>query len=105
MNESKTYDENSHFVVTFPNGSKWAVPVGVIAENRIQTYVEDERNTKSHKELYAETWELFQDEDEIADWAQNNMDWKDMKEAECVLDPSPPDYESEWPNVEWEVER
>lgn len=94
---------NRHFLVTFSDGSKWSVPVAVIAEDRIQCYLEEGLDAN---QAYIETWELFEDTNEIADWVQNNMNWPDLEgHADRVIDPDPPDYNEEWPNVEWEVDK
>jgi DNA-binding XRE family transcriptional regulator len=53
----------------------------------------------------AATLEEFDGDDElIADWAQNNMGWDEVKaHAKQVKEPQPPDYEDGWVNGAWEV--
>lgn len=96
-------DKDSRYIVIMPDGSQWSVPVELIAENRAKYYAGNAGI--SMEASLEETWELFQDEFEISDWAKNNMDWKDVsKEAEQVVDPEPCDYEAAWSNADWEVE-
>lgn len=89
--------------VTMPDGSVWAVPVSVIAQNRAQYY-----STKRKEPLaasLAETNEVFADtHEEIIDWASNNMNWSDVEADAKQISPStPPDMQDGWTNGEKEV--
>ncbi len=81
-------------MVDMPDGSRWAVPADVIARNRDKSYGGDD-------DLYLETLE---NDDELEDWAVNNMDWADVKAlAFMVRPPEPVDYEDGWINGDKEV--
>jgi hypothetical protein len=48
--------------------------------------------------------ELFEDDEQIADWAQNFMNWDEVKaHAKQVKESQPPDYADGWVNGAWEV--
>ena len=51
-----------YFFITMPDGSEWAVPVSVIAAHRSATVREVDPD---------DTAKLFEDDEQIADWAQN----------------------------------
>jgi len=84
--------------VEMEDGSKWAVPVYVIARNRAIAY-KSEFDDNIELSLESDTMPLFDsDPFEIEDWAVNNMDWKDVEEfAVCISQPEP-DYEEGWTN-------
>jgi hypothetical protein len=81
------------YVVEMPDGSKWSVPVRVIAESHAEYYYE-KRAYKSMEESLKATEVLFEDDYEIQDWAQNNMDWADVKHEAWQVEP--PDEEVDW---------
>lgn len=84
-----------YFFITMPDGSEWAVPVSVIAAHRSVTVREVDPD---------DTAELFEDDEQIADWAQNNMNWDEVKaHAKQVKESQPPDYADGWVNGAWEV--
>ena len=91
--------------VAMPDGSKWDVPVSVIAWDRANYYAESVKNTLSFAEALKETNELFDaDSYEIEDWAANNMNWdKDRFHAEEVEPTSLTDYQEGWVNGEKEI--
>lgn len=89
--------------VTMPDGSKWDVPVRVIAENRAQYYV-DIGEFVALNESLDETTELFESDDyEIDDWAANNMNWDDVKDKAVQVQVCSVDYQEGWCNGEKEV--
>jgi hypothetical protein len=95
------------YVVTMPDGSKWAVPVRVIAQNRAESYAGD-FDDSADVSLEEDTLPLFESDDaEIEDWARNNMDWSEVvKEAKQVAFPPPmssDDFQDGWANGEVEV--
>ena len=86
-----------YFFITMPDGSEWAVPVSVIAAHRSATVTVREVDPD-------DTAELFEDDEQIADWAQNDMNWDEVKaHAKQVKEPQPPDYADGWVNGAWEV--
>lgn len=70
-------------IVTMPDGSEWAYPVGVIAHNRAKHYAE-EFGGDVERSLKEDTIPLFEaDAFEIMDWAANNMNEDDVVSV-CV---------------------
>jgi hypothetical protein len=94
---------NKKYVTTMPDGSKWAVPVAAIAASRANYYAKD-FDGDAGKSLHEDTAPIFDaDEFEIEDWAQNNMDWTDVKgQADCI-EPAKCDYQEGWLNGDHEV--
>lgn len=91
------------YVTTMPDGSKWAIPVTVIAADRANYYAK-EFDGDAGKSLHDDTGPLFEADDfEIEDWAQNNMNWADVKDhAECI-EPSKCDFQDGWMNGAHEI--
>ena len=86
-----------YFFITRFDGSEWAVPVSVIAAHRSATVTVREVDPD-------DTAELFEDDEQIADWAQNFMNWDEVKaHAKQVKESQPPDYADGWVNGAWEV--
>lgn len=91
--------------VEMPDGSRWDVPVDVIARSRA-TYYAHEIDGNVERSLREDTLPLFaEDESEIYDWAANNMNWSDVVSfAERVPDSGRPvDYQEGWCNGEKEI--
>lgn len=88
------------YVTVMPDGSEWGVPVSVIAENKAQYYAKVDN--LSFQESLDETYKVFEDfEDEIGDWAQNNMDWEEVRAHAVLLRAAPDiDYQEGWTNGE-----
>ena len=96
---------NKQYRVTMPDGSKWDVPVFVIARNRAEKYAR-EFGGDVEKSLTEDTIPLFESDDfEIQYWAQSNMDWSDVKSraVRAFVDESPVDYEEGWRNGATEI--
>jgi hypothetical protein len=93
-----------HFFITMPDGSEWVVPVSVIAADRAAYYAPRNHNGDLVASMAATLEEFDGDDELIADWAQNNMGWDEVKaHAKQVKEPQPPDYEDGWVNGAWEV--
>lgn len=93
-----------NYVVTMEDGSKWSIPVIAIALDRAKYYAK-EFDGDLAKSLILDTIPLFEDRNEIADWAKNNMDWSDVKDvASRIEEPSIDSYDEMWPDCEWRVE-
>ena len=90
-------------VTTMPDGSKWTVPVEVIANNRAKEYA-DEFDGDVARSLAEDTAPLFErDEFVIEDWAANNMKWDDVCDhAECI-ELADCDYQEGWINGDKDV--
>jgi hypothetical protein len=94
--------------VIFANGDMWDIPVEIIARNRAEYYASTDPDFKDdiNKSLEEDTIPLFEsDYYEIKDWAQNNMNWKDVKHRALFVGrvDSMFAYEEMWTNPE-EVE-
>ncbi len=98
--------KDKKYVVEMEDGSRWAVPVPVIATHRASCYAE-EFNGDVERSLEEDTYPLFEaDAYECADWAKNNMNWEDIvDEAVRVVDAKEEvDYQEGWVNGDWEIE-
>lgn len=87
------------------DGTKWAVPVDMIARNRAEHYAH-EFDGDVERSLVEDTLPLFeQDEYEITDWASNNMNWSDFDGHQFkVEDAPPPNFQHAWMDGVKEVE-
>jgi hypothetical protein len=88
-----------------PDGSKWDIPVNVIALDRAKYYARKEFDGDIDRSLAEDTNPLFESDDyEIEDWAANNMNWSDVEEfATKVNDKEEVNYQEGWVNGEKEV--
>lgn len=85
-----------------PDGSEWEVPAEVIAKNRAAYYGETEGPEVAEMEFKR----TMKSDDELLDWAPNNMDWSDVAaHAKQVLPPNPPevDFQEAWLNGPKEI--
>lgn len=88
-----------------PDGSKWDIPVSVIAEHRANHY-KKEFDGNLERSLKEDTIPLFEeDEFEIEDWAANNMDWSDVARfaTRASFVPEEVDYQEGWVNGKKEL--
>ena len=83
----------------------YAVPVGVIARDRAKYYASRDFGGDIERSLSEDTMPLFQNVNEIHEWASNNMCWSDVVYYAIILydQRQEPDYENEWINGEWDV--
>ncbi|HLP99171.1 MAG TPA: hypothetical protein VK149_12085 [Sideroxyarcus sp.] len=90
--------------MTMPDGSKWGVPVDMIARNRAKHYAH-EFEGDVERSLAEDTLPLFEADDyEIEDWAVNNMNWSDFcGNQKKLADASEPDWQDAWLSAEKEV--
>jgi len=95
----------ANYIITMPDGSKWRVPVFEIAIHRASYYSRIDA-VPYIQSLEGDTIPLFtNDHGQIADWAKNNMDWKDVvAHATQIKDGSKVDFQEGWTNGEWEIE-
>jgi len=85
-----------YLTVEMPDLKIYAVPVKIIAEDRAKYYAQNDGITYEES-LFTDTIPLFDDADEIVDWAINNMNWEDIKEYAILIESEPKvDYESGW---------
>lgn len=98
---------NAQLEITMPDGSRWRVPVDIIARNRAEHYAH-EFGGDVDRTLQEDTIPLFESDDyEIKDWAANNMNWSDVQAlATCVAEaPTQKNYQEGWVNGEKRVVR
>lgn len=108
-------------IVEMPDGSRWGVPARLVAEDRSAYYAaKDTKNapvdSEEYKSVFAAEYEyIMQDNDEMRDWARNNMNWSDVSaharklgDAECDYDEGWANgkmivMDAEWPSIETET--
>jgi len=93
--------------ITMPDGSKWDVPVKVIAENRAHYYAHQDGKTYSESLEY-DTLPLFKATPyEIEDWAADNMNWDDISSYAIRVPETLPtiDWQEGWLNGRKEIIR
>ena len=74
--------------VTMPDGSKWDVPVSVIALDRAKYYADRDFDGDVEKSLNEDTLPLFKESDfEVKDWAACNMNWSDVESFAVMVEP------------------
>lgn len=100
------YIDEKFLKVTMLNGSKWKVPIHIIAEHRARFY--SEMNSISFSDsLYNDTLPVFEDDySEVEDWASNNMDWSDVEKYAIQIkdnNMSPEDLQYGWVNGNKEI--
>lgn len=97
---------DKRYVTEMPDGSRWAVPVEVVALSRAKFYAE-EFGENVALSLEEDTLPLFEEnEREIADWAKSNMNWEDVVEHAVRLpdeDEPEVDYQEGWVNGDYEI--
>lgn len=83
--------------IEMPDGSKWGVPVEMIARHRATHYA-SEFGCDVEQSLAEDTIPLFESDDyEIQDWAMNNMNWNDFDGCQIKLSDAPaPDFQAAW---------
>lgn len=87
--------------IDLPDGSKWGVPVEVIARSRATHYAH-EFDGDIERSMAEDTMPLFESDDyEVEDWAANNMNWEDVAPYAKKLQDAPlPDFQEAWTNGE-----
>lgn len=88
------------YQVTMEDGSKWQIPLVVIAMDHAKYYAKADE--VSYTESYENTCALFRDDDyEAKDWARGNMNWSDVvQNAIMVQGPEAVDHQEGWINGE-----
>jgi len=91
-----------------PDGSKWDVSHNLVVLKRAWYYAYTSKGMgpgKYHSdEFEAECTYGSTHDDDLLDWAENNINWKDVSiTAKIVQDSSEPDYQEGWMNGPKEV--
>lgn len=87
--------------ITMPDGSQWDIPTIVVARHRARTYAHEFGNNPD-RSLKEDTTPLFNENPSaIADWASNQMNWKEVKDfAVCTKNAPSVDFQEGWVNGE-----
>ena len=89
-----------YMTIEMPDKSIWKVPTAIIACHRATHYAQ-EFDGNFQKSMGEDTLPLFNsDEYEIEDWAQNNMNWKDVEKHAVMVSSGEINYEEGWANGE-----
>ena len=97
-----TKTPNLFILVTMPDNSLWAVPATVVAESRALYYARidtgDTEGVEFDKVFKEEVEFALNDNFELIDWAENNMDWDDVKTDAFRVETKPKevDYQTGW---------
>ncbi|OEU66306.1 MAG: hypothetical protein BA863_10435 [Desulfovibrio sp. S3730MH75] len=95
---------DKNYIITMPDGTRWGIPVEVIAVHHAQYFAKDfDGNTARSLEA---TWSAFESNSYIIeDWAKNVMTWADVKEeAVRVVASIPADaYHEGWRTGECKI--
>ena len=97
---------SKHLKIEMPDGHTYGVPVEFIARHHAEYYCQKDYNGDITKSLIEGTLPLFESyADEITDWAQNNLNWSDVKGCALVLGKKSMDSEMEeaWVNGEHSI--
>lgn len=92
------------YVVEMEDGSKWAVPVRLIAEDRAKYFADLEYSGNVEESLKDDTIPLFESDDyEIHDWASNNLNWDEVKAHAIQVKAADVDFQEGWVNGEYSI--
>lgn len=95
--------ENKRLRITMFDGSRWDVPVMLVARNRAEHY-KSEFGDDIERSLTEDTIPLFKSDDfEIEDWAANNMNWDEVKAHANRVEDGEIDFEEGWVSGEKEI--
>lgn len=89
--------------VEMGDGSKWDVPAEIVANDRAahfttyQSGIEKGNSFKQEKEF------ALQDNEALLDWAENNINWKDIGPHAKRVKTGTIDYQEGWVNGHKEV--
>lgn len=94
--------------VTMPNGDIWDVLAHLIAHERAVYYSNrdhgEDGDPKEKLATYTEEYEYtMDDESELIDWAEGNMDWKDVAKYATLIKSTKVDLQEGWVNGDKEV--
>jgi len=94
-------EEQPLLCITMPDGSEWAIKVELVARDRA-TYFTDKEKPGSDEQVeafYREFNYTMTHDDEIVDWAVNNMNWSDVEKWAWQIKPAPNiNFQEGWVN-------
>jgi len=88
---------NKYLYVSMPDGSIWQIPVMTIALN-FAKFIKNADNIP-FDEAWEEAEALCKSPVEIIDWAEDNMDWEDVKNVTIMVskkEMSDEDFQNGW---------
>ena len=89
--------------IEMPDGSKWGVPMEMIARNRAAHYAH-EFDGDVERSMAEDTMPLFESDDyEVEDWAANNMNWSDVEHLAVCTQKGSVDFDDGWANGDKDV--
>jgi hypothetical protein len=81
-----------------PDDSRWKVPAKLVAEDRAKYYSLRDGGSPKEKQY------TLEDDEELIDWARNNLNWSDVSgQAVKVDDEATTDFQEGWVNGPMEV--
>ncbi len=94
-----------------PDQSQWDVPAIAIANSRARYYANLDSRGNIGGELYTRIFNeefayTMDSDDELIDWASNNMNWSDVcinAQRVITIPPKQPDYQDGWVNGDKEI--
>jgi hypothetical protein len=91
--------------VTMPDGSDWELPASLVADPRARYYAEsDTKSTSGDAFERVYRGEMEADEEDLIDWAHNNMNWSEVKYFARPVSPARgADFQEGWVNGEMEI--
>lgn len=92
--------------VTMPDGSKWDVPVHIIADSRAKYYAEldSKREGKNFDSVYKDEYEYtLNNNGELLDWSSNNMNWSDVESKAVKVFDTIVNFQDGWINGDKEI--
>ncbi len=76
--------------IKMPDNSVWAVPTALIIADHAKHYADEEPISED-------------EDDEIMDWAANNMNWSGVQHEAKLVSPPDVDFEDGWVNGDKEI--
>jgi hypothetical protein len=91
--------------ITFSDGKMYRIPAEIIAKDRTEYYRgvdEREEPVRWSDEDYKKEFAISMEDDELIDWAFNNMNWEDIKPHAVFLGTKDAivSYRQEWSSGE-----
>ena len=105
--EERGTKDMKYLRVTMPDGSQWDVPADKVATHRAKYCAKrDLEDGLDYDQSYQEEYEFtMENEDELLDWAANNMNWRDIARyaRKAPIKKAKVDFQEGWINGEKEI--